>query len=666
MNFNMNKYVLCILALFVCSNQVFSQAPNKISYQAIIRNSLGTLVTNQSVGMRISILQGGSTGSPVYTETHQPVTNSNGLVTLEIGTGTIFFGNFANIDWSNGPYFISTETDPTGGTNYSILGVSQLLSVPYALHANIADSVLNLNLPALKFSKKKDTISINDNTIILNDDDSLNELQNLKISNDSIYLSKNGGAILLKDNNSNNELQTLKMFNDTLVLSHNGGEVVLRDLDSLNEIQFLEKRKDSIFLSRTQKPIILNDDDSLNELQSIYISGDTIRLTNSKEYVILYNNVKPKLIEAFAQDPDEIIPTKEINIKYAGLTKRNSPWTVNAIYNLSAAWEPYTSDPFSYSWDVFFERNDSVFFFENGQNSDVISSYYFDKSNVNWGGPTYDYYSKSNLSQEMDTRFQTLGADKKGKKFFWINKNGLNIYDPFTNDLKITATVFPNSTNLTWLSTLTPSSTSLTYLNMIDSNLFVFIREINNNIVFYKYNYVTDKKTKIWDTKIDASKFGFPNQSQTLYRNNGYAYTTRGSVLFNDSIFVIPFNGKDNYGIEVNNQRKFGYLIFDYTNKKLDTMFTDLNDNVAMGFPNKKYLILTKSDVLVDLKNKTVTKLKFNEPRYSLGMGWMFKFPFLEKLYFLPIKYIQKSGNCKNSISCYPDDYNYPYFILEY
>jgi hypothetical protein len=112
--------------------QAIAQAPQKMSYQAVIRAAGGQLVTNQTIGMRIKILQGTASGAAVYTETQKPTTNANGLVTLEIGTGTTT-DNFSDIDWANGPYYIKTETDPLGGTTYSINGVSQLLSVPYAL-----------------------------------------------------------------------------------------------------------------------------------------------------------------------------------------------------------------------------------------------------------------------------------------------------------------------------------------------------------------------------------------------------------------------------------------------------------------------------------------------------------------------------------------------------
>ena len=94
----------------------FSQAPQKMSYQAVIRNSSNALVISTPVGMQISILQGSSSGTAVYVETQTPSTNANGLVSLEIGTGTVIAGTFATINWATGPYFIKTETDLTGGT----------------------------------------------------------------------------------------------------------------------------------------------------------------------------------------------------------------------------------------------------------------------------------------------------------------------------------------------------------------------------------------------------------------------------------------------------------------------------------------------------------------------------------------------------------------------
>lgn len=137
------KKVILTVSAFIFSLKLMAQAPEKMSYQAVVRNSSNGLVISAPVGMRISILQGSAAGASVYTETQTVNSNANGLVSLEIGSGTVVSGNFSTIDWSADTYFIQTETDPTGGTTYTVTGTSQLMSVPYALHAKSAETVIN-------------------------------------------------------------------------------------------------------------------------------------------------------------------------------------------------------------------------------------------------------------------------------------------------------------------------------------------------------------------------------------------------------------------------------------------------------------------------------------------------------------------------------------------
>ena len=136
------KTLLTLLIVFGGIVTSFAQAPEKMTYQAVIRNASDALVANTAVGTQVSILQSSPTGIAVYIERHTPTTNVNGLATFEIGAGTVVAGNFAAIDWSNGPYYLKSETDPTGGTTYTISATTQLLSVPYALHAKSAETAL--------------------------------------------------------------------------------------------------------------------------------------------------------------------------------------------------------------------------------------------------------------------------------------------------------------------------------------------------------------------------------------------------------------------------------------------------------------------------------------------------------------------------------------------
>lgn len=135
------KKIITMLAAVLLPATLWAQSPEIISYQTVIRNTQNDLVTDTSVSMQISILQESESGTAVYVETQTPTTNVNGLISIKIGSGTVVSGDFTTIDWAKGPYFIHTEIDPTGDINYSITNTSQLLSVPYALYANTAESV---------------------------------------------------------------------------------------------------------------------------------------------------------------------------------------------------------------------------------------------------------------------------------------------------------------------------------------------------------------------------------------------------------------------------------------------------------------------------------------------------------------------------------------------
>ena len=135
----MKKTSLLILGL-ILSAITFAQAPNKMSFQTVVRNSQGKLVLNKSIGVRISILQSTSTGTAVYVETHTKSSNANGLLTLEVGAGSVATGTFSTINWSQGPYFLKTEMDENGGANYTISGLTEFVSVPYAMNSKNADN----------------------------------------------------------------------------------------------------------------------------------------------------------------------------------------------------------------------------------------------------------------------------------------------------------------------------------------------------------------------------------------------------------------------------------------------------------------------------------------------------------------------------------------------
>lgn len=137
----MNKSYLLLIGMIILSFQfTLAQSPQKMSYQMVARDAGNQLIINSSVGIKITILKNSPAGISVYEETHSTTTNVNGLATISIGTGTPILNTFSSIDWASAEHYIKTEVDPLGGTNYSITATNQLLSVPYALHANSANA----------------------------------------------------------------------------------------------------------------------------------------------------------------------------------------------------------------------------------------------------------------------------------------------------------------------------------------------------------------------------------------------------------------------------------------------------------------------------------------------------------------------------------------------
>lgn len=133
----MKKVITILLAIIAISTAVMAQVTDGFSYQAVVRNASGQLLSNRNVGVRISIIKGTPDGSEVYNQTFTPTTNNNGLFTIVIGGNAAF----NSINWSTSPYFLHSEIDINGGTNYTLETVQQIHAVPFALHANVADSV---------------------------------------------------------------------------------------------------------------------------------------------------------------------------------------------------------------------------------------------------------------------------------------------------------------------------------------------------------------------------------------------------------------------------------------------------------------------------------------------------------------------------------------------
>lgn len=203
-----------------------AQTPESFKYQAVVRDASGVLLNNQPVSLRISIIESSVNGPSVYTETFNLSTNDYGLANLSIGTGNIQSGVFASINWGNTTHYIQVELDATGGSNYQLVGTSQLLSVPYALYAKNVEN---------------DQIDDADN-------DPNNENQTLSISGSDITIS-NGNTVTLPGSSSSNLNDLLDVNAATPqtneILMWNGTEWVAGDICSLFNFYYLDSDNDN-------------------------------------------------------------------------------------------------------------------------------------------------------------------------------------------------------------------------------------------------------------------------------------------------------------------------------------------------------------------------------------------------------------------------------------
>ncbi len=279
-----------ILVLLQIPFLLFSQVPQGLNFQSIIRDQNGKILGNRNVSIRISILQGSANGSLSYAEEHRTASNEFGLVNSIIGYGLPIANKIENIDWSLSPYFIKIEIDPNGGTNYELSSISPFLSVPYALYAS--------KTPLVGGSG----IEINNNKIVAHDSSAFNEIQSISINNNELSLSKGGGTVQLPTGSDNWGSQTVQTDNS---LKGNGTAISPLSLNensvtSGNILNGTIKREDlesGIISEYTAGPgITINgteiknsgDLSNTNEIQTLAYNNSTRELSISSGNTILF------------------------------------------------------------------------------------------------------------------------------------------------------------------------------------------------------------------------------------------------------------------------------------------------------------------------------------------------------------------------------------------
>jgi hypothetical protein len=274
-----------------------AQVPFAFKYQVVARDAEGQILANRNVTIKISILKSNEKGTVVYSELHTTKSNLFGLIDLVIGKGNILSGTLNGLNWSADCYYFQVDMDPDGGSAFQPMGISQMLSVPYALYSQ---DVVN-----------------NDDA----DPDPLNEIQKLTINGNTLTLDNGGGSVTLPvsgvgDNWGNqvaatnstiagngtptnplgvvhSQLQPLwsQILEKPAGFSDNIDNVEDGDADPGNEIQVLTKNGNTVLLSRNGGSFTDSvddaDSDPLNEIQKLTINGNTLTLDNGGGSVTL-------------------------------------------------------------------------------------------------------------------------------------------------------------------------------------------------------------------------------------------------------------------------------------------------------------------------------------------------------------------------------------------
>ncbi len=288
--------LLLITCLFFFSFTLFAQsAPEKFNYQGVAKN--GDALITGDISLRISIREASSSGLITYQEEHNTTTNSSGVFSIAIGTGSVSVGNFETIAWKANDQYLQVEMDPDGGNNFVLLGSTQLLSVPYALYGEDEDADPNNEIQTIQLDGSTITLSNNGGSINLPTGTTDTDNQTLSLSGTNLSID-DGNTVDLSslqdgttdaDANPTNELQTISLNGSTISLSNNGGSVNLptgtTDTDnqtlSLSGTNLSIDDGNTVDLSSLQDGTTDADANPTNELQTISLNGSTISLSNN-------------------------------------------------------------------------------------------------------------------------------------------------------------------------------------------------------------------------------------------------------------------------------------------------------------------------------------------------------------------------------------------------
>lgn len=293
----MKKIISPILIALFYLSALRAVTPEAFNFQFTLRDAGGNIIRNRTVSFRISILEGSSTGISHYSETQLVTTNTYGVASFAVGEGTPLSGNFASISWGSASYYIKVEADVNAGTNFSDMGASRLLSVPYALHAKTAENATDADAdPANELISD---LHLNDSMLEITEAGITRQIDLSPIADQPISLTGSGSVLvtgtypeftIFASNTGGTQIEYTAGAGISIV---NGTISNTGDLSNTNELQTLSLTGNTLSLSNGNsvtlpQPVIPQDldNDSTNEIQSIRLSNDTLYISQANYVVI--------------------------------------------------------------------------------------------------------------------------------------------------------------------------------------------------------------------------------------------------------------------------------------------------------------------------------------------------------------------------------------------
>ncbi len=323
---------------------LFAQSPLAFNYQAVIRDHSGELVTDQSVGAKVEIIKGSANGSVVYAETHLQASNAYGLISLEIGSGTSI-DDFSAIAWGADTYFLRMSVDLNGGADYQLIGTSQLLSVPYALHARTAETVSGMVIESDPVYAASDAANITAGDI-----DKLGSLSGTNTGDQDLTGLASTAALEDTALAIRSSIPVSQGLSDVLIQSSSAGNSQIKDLADPTDIRDavnmayvalrVSTAGDTLFLGENQFVIITGISEA-NRPKVTDIEGNTYEIVEIGSQTWMAENLKTT---KYNDGTD--IPNVTDNTEWRNLTSPAYSWynndeatyaeTYGALYNWHA------------------------------------------------------------------------------------------------------------------------------------------------------------------------------------------------------------------------------------------------------------------------------------------------------------------------------------------